>query len=74
MIEDIYNKSENKQIIELINNFPRYLYQNTLSKYSEPFYVIYQSSHTDYWKVEAIQKSPSTMESRNLFQKSGEDF
>mgnify|MGYP001570694574 FL=1 len=67
MIEDIYNKSENKQIIELINNFPRYLYQNTLSKYSEPFYVIYQSSHTDYWKVEAIQKSPSTMESRKSF-------
>lgn len=74
IIEDIYNKTKDKQIIELINTFPRYLYQETLSKYPEPIFVIYQSDHTNYWKVEAIQKSPNTMESRKYFPEAWRGF
>jgi uncharacterized UPF0160 family protein len=74
IIEEQYQKSEDKRIIELPHSFPRYLYQETLSKFEEPIYVIYASTHTQAWKVEAIQKSRSTMESRKLFPESWRGF
>jgi uncharacterized UPF0160 family protein len=67
IIEDSYKRSDNKKIIILENNFPRYLYQKTLSSFEEPMYVIYPNRKKDSWKIEAVQKSPETMESRKLF-------
>jgi uncharacterized UPF0160 family protein len=67
IIEDFYKRFDDKRIIILEDNFPRYLYQETLSSFQEPMYVIYPNGKKDSWKVEAIQKSPETMESRKLF-------
>ena len=71
---DSYNNSQDKRIIILNNNFPRYLYQSTLSKLSEPLYVVMPSGHSKMWKVEAISISPETMESRKLFPESWRGF
>lgn len=62
-----YNNSEDKRIIVSNIDFPRYLLQDTLSRLSEPVYLVYPSSKSDTWKVEAIKKSPETMESRKPF-------
>ena len=74
IIEEIYRNTEDKRIIELPFSFPRYLYQNTLSKFIEPIYVIYESKHSKDWKVEAIQKNRSTLESRKLFPENWRGF
>ena len=67
-IIDSYHKSEDKRIIELSDDFPRYLFQEVLSKFQEPIYVISHSRKSGgAWKVEAIRKSPETMKSRKLF-------
>lgn len=70
MIIESYKNSENKKIIIVNIDFPRYLFQGILSKFPEPLYFIYPSSHGSDWKVEAIKKSPDTMESRKLFPES----
>jgi uncharacterized UPF0160 family protein len=62
-----YKDSYDKRIIIGNTDFPRYLFQNTLSAFPEPIYFIYPSSHNNSWKVEAIRKSTETMESRKLF-------
>ena len=67
MLLDFYNKSQDKRIVVSENDFPRYLLQDTLSKLPEPIYFVYPSSKGTSWKVEAIRKSPETMESRKLF-------
>ncbi len=69
-----YNKSNDKRIITSEIDFPRYLLQDTLSKLPEPIYLIYPSSKSHLWKVEAIKKSPETMESRKLFPESWRGF
>ncbi len=74
LIEEAYEKAKDKRIIELQNSFPRYLFQDVLSKFPEPIYVIYISSHYDTWKVEAIKKSPGTMESRKPLPKEWRGF
>lgn len=74
IIFDSYQNSSNKQIVILKNDFPRYLYQGTLSKFPEPIYVVFPSGHNDMWKVEAIRKSPDTMENRKLFPESWRGF
>jgi len=63
-IMEVYNSTLDKRIIILDKNYPRYLFQTTLSKMSEPIYLIYPSGHSSVWKIEAIKKSPETMESR----------
>jgi len=70
MIKEYYNKSQNKKIITLDINFPRYLLQNTLCGFAEPVYCIYPGSNDSYWKVEAVKKSRETLESRKLFPES----
>jgi uncharacterized UPF0160 family protein len=65
-----YMKAEDKKIIILENDFPRYLYQNTLCNLDEPIYVILPSGHSNLWKVEAVKKNMNTMESRKLFPES----
>lgn len=67
---DYYDKSVDKRIIISDSDFPRYLLQNTLSKLFEPLFLVYPSSRSSSWKVEAIKKSPETMESRKLFPES----
>lgn len=71
---DYYYKSEDKRIIIAESDFPRYLLQNTLSKLPEPIYLIYPSSKGNSWKVEAIKKSPETMESRKYFPEAWRGF
>lgn len=67
---EFYNKSDDKRIVISENDFPRYLLQDTLCKLSEPIYLVYPSSKSDTWKVEAIRKSYETMESRKPFPES----
>ncbi len=67
LIEGFYSSAADKKIIISSISFPRYLYQETLSNFLEPIYFIYPSNHSDTWKVEAISKSPNTLESRKLF-------
>ncbi|HLP86369.1 MAG TPA: MYG1 family protein [Candidatus Paceibacterota bacterium] len=74
IIVNSYNNSSDKRIVILENDFPRYLYQNTLSLLPEPIYTIIPSGHSSLWKVEAIRKSPDTMENRKLFPESWRGF
>lgn len=69
-----YSNSTDKRIIIAENDFPRYLLQDTLSKLNEPIYLVYPSSKSSSWKVEAIKKSPETMESRKPFPVSWRGF
>ena len=74
IIVNSYNNSSDKRIVILENDFPRYLYQNTLSLFPEPIYAIVPSGHSSMWKVEAIRKSLDTMENRKLFPESWRGF
>jgi len=67
---EAYKKSENKKIVIIDNDFPRYLYQDTMSRFPEPIYLVFPSGHSNMWKVEAISKAPNTMENRKLFPES----
>lgn len=69
IIEESSLKAEDKRIIILDTNLPRYLYQNFLSKYREPIYIILPSNNSNNWKIEAIRKNEETMESRKPFPK-----
>lgn len=69
IIFDAYEKSVDKRLIIIEKDFPRYLYQSVLSMLPEPLYLVYPSSHSNTWKVEAISK-PNTLESRKLFPES----
>lgn len=63
-----YNNSKNKQIVEMTGvGYHRGLYQDTLSRLPEPIYVVFKSEHADFWKIEAIKKSPETFDSRKPF-------
>jgi uncharacterized UPF0160 family protein len=73
LLED-YKNREDKRIIISNVDFPRYLLQDTLSKLPEPIYLVYPSSRNDSWKVEAIKKTPETLESRKLFPESWRGF
>jgi uncharacterized UPF0160 family protein len=67
---EAYSKTGDKRIIIIENDFPRYLYQNTFSKVPEPVYLVFPSGHSTMWKVEAISKSPDSMENRKMFPES----
>lgn len=69
IILEAYNKSADKRIVELPNDFPRYLFQDTLSNIPEVLYAIYHSNYSDSWKVEAIHKKDS-LESKKPFPES----
>lgn len=70
IIMKAYENSVDKRIVIINNDFPRYLYQNTLSKLPEPLYIVLPSGHSTMWKVESIRVSPGTMENRKLFPES----
>lgn len=69
ILEQAYENSENKKIIILEQSLPRYLYQQVLSSYPEPIYLVYKSGHGDSWKVEAIGIGNGSLESRKPFPK-----
>ena len=70
MIQKAYNEAEDKRVVILPNYFPRYLYQSTLARLSEPIYTVYESRFGEYWNVEAINERPETMVSRKAFPES----
>lgn len=70
IIMKAYNDSADKSVIIIENDLPRYIYQDTLSRLKEPIYLVFPSGHSDLWKIEAIRKSPDTMENRKLFPES----
>ena len=74
IILENYKNTEDKRIIIVDINFPRYLYQDTLSALPEPLYIVMPSGHSSMWKVEAVSKSPSTIESRKLFPEAWRGF
>ena len=74
IIMEAYENAIDKRIIILENDFPRYLYQRTLSVLPEPIYLIYKSSHSNIWKVESVSKSLDTMDSRKLLPGSWRGF
>ena len=67
IIRESYNSSEDKRIIKLKFNLPRYLYQNTLATFSEPIYAIIPNRRSGTWKVEAIRQDLNTKASRKPF-------
>ncbi|HEY5589070.1 MAG TPA: MYG1 family protein [Candidatus Paceibacterota bacterium] len=67
---EAYNKATDKRIIIIDNDFPRYLYQDTFSRVPEPIYLVFPSGHSTMWKIEAISKSPDSMENRKMFPES----
>ncbi len=70
IIIEAYENAFDRRIVILKNDFPRYLFQSVLSALPEPIYLVYPSSHSSTWKVEAISKSPDTMENRKLLPES----
>lgn len=67
MINSSYQNTKDKRVIELKENFPRYLYQDFLCQFEEPLYVIYPSADKKTWNAEGIRKSLGTLESRLPF-------
>ncbi len=67
IIKEAYEKSKDKRIIILEQSLPRYLYQQVLSSYPLPLYLVFPSQHSKDYKVEAISKSPASMISRKPF-------
>lgn len=71
---EAYKKAEDKRLIILENDFPRYLLQKTFSSLPEPLYVVYPGEFGKNWKIEAVAENPSTLESRKLFPKEWRGF
>lgn len=71
-----YEASADKRIVVLDTpyEFSRYLYQDVFSRLPEPIYFVYPSGHCTNWKVEAITKSPATLESRKLLPEAWRGF
>lgn len=74
IILENYKNTEDKRIIIVDINFPRYLYQDTLSALTEPLYIVMPSGHSSMWKVECIHKSPVSLECRKLFPEAWRGF
>lgn len=62
-----YMNAQDKRIVVLETSFPRYLFQDVLSRFPEPIYLVYPGIFGKNWKIEAISKNPSTMRSRKMF-------
>lgn len=70
IIMEAYENAFDRRIVVVEQDFPRYLFQGVLSILPEPIYLVYPSSHSSKWKVEAISKSPDTMDSRKTLPES----
>lgn len=67
MIFEAYKNAKDKRVVELAENFPRYLYQDFLCRLEEPLYVVYPSSDKKTWNAEGIRKTLGTLEPRLPF-------
>jgi uncharacterized UPF0160 family protein len=74
IIMEDYNKAEDKRIVILSKPFHRFLVRDVLPKLPEPIYYICPSGHSDGWKVETVNVTSDTMESRKLFPLSWRGF
>lgn len=71
IFSDAYKNAQDKRLIILDHSFPRYLLQDYFSRKADVIYLIYPGTQDNKaWKVEAVSKSPDTMESRKLFPES----
>ncbi len=67
IILNVVKNSSDKKLLVLDTSFPRYLYQGTLSALPDILFVIMPRSDVRGWKIEAVKKNPTTMESRKYF-------
>ncbi|MCA9356039.1 MYG1 family protein [Candidatus Nomurabacteria bacterium] len=67
ILTKIYNDSEDKRVLEIPEDLPRYIYQGVFSRLEDVLFVVYKSSSSDAYKAEAIRKDETTMESRKKF-------
>jgi uncharacterized UPF0160 family protein len=63
-ISVIYNRTKNKKIIILDENYP---YENVLDNFSEPFFVVYPRSNKTSWGVKAVRNDPKSFKNRKNF-------
>jgi uncharacterized UPF0160 family protein len=75
IVEDVYNSTEDKRIIVLDRYYP---FNETLSKYPEPQFVI-SPREDGYWNIKSLIDKPGTFEYRRYFPKNwgskkGEDL
>lgn len=66
IIKEAYEGAQDKRVIFLEQSLPRYLYQDVLSSFKEPLFVIMPTTDKK-WKAEAIKKDNFSLESRKLF-------
>jgi uncharacterized UPF0160 family protein len=66
-VVSIYKNTEDKRIIILDNNYP---YEDTLSNFPEPLYVIYPRTSDNFWGVKAMKKDTRTFDNRKDFPES----
>ena len=64
---EIYNKTADKRIIILDQNYP---FEYILHNYPEPLFVIYPRKTDDSWGVKAVRKDPRTFDNKKDFPKS----
>lgn len=67
IVKEAYEESQDKRIIKLKNNLPRYLYQNVLASFEEPMYVLIPGKKGGKWNTEAIRQNLNTKASRKPF-------
>jgi uncharacterized UPF0160 family protein len=61
LVIDDYEKAADKRIIILKNPYP---FQETLSTYKEPLFVIYKSPQSDTWHVKAVSENMESFKVR----------
>lgn len=61
LVEDAYQKAEDKRIIVLDGSYP---YQETIQTHKEPLYVVSPRSGDTKWKVETVHAKPFGFENR----------
>ncbi|MFA6257884.1 MAG: MYG1 family protein [Candidatus Paceibacterota bacterium] len=66
MVFSIYEKTEDKKIIVLDENYP---FEYTLNNFPEPLYVIYPRKSDGFWGIRAVRKDPKTFLNRKNFPK-----
>jgi len=74
IIMEDYNKAQDKRIVILSEPFHRFLVRDVLPRLPEPIYYICPSGHSSEWKVETVNVTPDTMESRKYFPESWRGF
>lgn len=64
IVEDIYQKSEEKGIIVLENRYP---WAEVLARYPEPQFVVYPDIDMKKWSVKGVRNEPRSFDLRKMF-------